>query len=74
MGENRLAMIREVKQNMLDGSIYIRKNVGRVDRAVRLALGTALVILPLLDDRPQRRKLLMAAIGGSTILEGIIRY
>lgn len=55
-------------------SLYLKKNIGPIDRAFRLTAGTAMVIIPLIYRWPPRMIALLAAIGGSTILEGITKY
>ncbi len=59
---------------MQDRSLYIRKNVGPTDQIIRIILGGALIIIPPLFQWPPWGIAVLAALGGSTILEGIIAY
>lgn len=59
---------------MLEKSLYLKKNVGPLDQAVRLTLGAALVVIPALFHWPLWAIAGLAAIGGAQILEGIIAY
>ncbi|MGI6169818.1 MAG: YgaP family membrane protein [Christensenellales bacterium] len=55
-------------------SLYLKKNIGSVDQAIRLMLGAALVIIPALFQWPTWIIALLAAFGGAQIIEGIISY
>lgn len=59
---------------MVDKSLYIKKNVGPIDQFIRLILGTALIVLPTLFQWPSWTIAVLAAIGGSQIVEGITAY
>jgi len=59
---------------ILDRSLYLEKNIGPIDRVIRLTLGVALVILPALFGWLPWAIAILAAIGGSQIIEGIIAY
>ncbi|WP_148133375.1 YgaP family membrane protein [Candidatus Formimonas warabiya] len=53
---------------------YLRRNVGYIDQIVRLVMGAALIVIPVLYKWPSWTVAILAAVGGSTILEGIIAY
>jgi len=48
--------------------------VGTVDQVIRLTLGIALVIIPVIYQSPPWVIAILAAIGGSQIIEGITAY
>ena len=54
--------------------LYLKKNVGSTDQAIRLILGALLVIIPALLRWSPWSISLLAALGGVQIIEGIIRY
>ncbi len=53
---------------------YLKKNVGPLDQAIRLTLGTALVVISAFLQWPAWAIAFLAAIGGTQIIEGIIAY
>lgn len=59
---------------MAQKSLYIEKNVGPIDQGVRIILGTSLIILPAAFKWPAWEIAVLAAIGGSSIIEGITAY
>ena len=59
---------------MAQKSLYIQKNVGPIDQGVRIILGTTLIILPTIFQWPTWTIAVLAAIGGSQIIEGINDY
>lgn len=59
---------------MVDKSLYIKKNIGPVDQVIRLTLGTALVLIPAFFQWSPWTIAVLAAVGGSQIIEGIIAY
>jgi hypothetical protein len=59
---------------MAEESLYIRKNVGSIDQAIRIMLGAILIVLPVLFRWPPWTIAALAAIGGSQIIEGITAY
>lgn len=54
--------------------LCLQKNVGPIDRVIRVMVGTALIAAPVLLNRSSWTNSILAALGGSTILEGIIGY
>ncbi len=58
----------------MERSLYLEKNIGPLDRVIRLTLGAALVIAPALFGWSPWTIAISAAIGGSQIIEGIIAY
>ncbi|MTI85142.1 MAG: DUF2892 domain-containing protein [Firmicutes bacterium] len=59
---------------MAQKSLYIQKNVGPVDQGVRIILGITLIVLPANLQWPAWTIAVLAAIGGSQIIEGITAY
>ena len=59
---------------MFDISLYLEKNVGTTDRVIRLVLGIALVTVPVIYEFSPWAIAILAAIGGTQIIEGIIAY
>lgn len=53
---------------------HIEKNVGQVDRVIRLIIGAALVVWPVVAGWPVWMVAIVAAIGGIQIHTGIVRY
>lgn len=58
----------------MDNQLCLRKNVGTVDRVIRLVLGAALIVLPALLLWAPWAVALLAAAGGALALEGLIGY
>lgn len=54
--------------------LYLKKNVGALDRIIRITLGAAMVALPAIFQLPGWSIAVLAAIGGVQIYEGIIAY
>lgn len=60
---------------IIDGkSLYLKKNIGSVDQAIRLTLGSALVVIPALFRWSPWTIALLAAFGGAQIIEGFTNY
>ena len=57
-----------------DNSTQLEKNVGRTDSVIRLVIGILLIVVPISMNLAPLWVGILAALGGSTILEGIIRY
>ncbi|ACB86373.1 YgaP-like transmembrane domain [Natranaerobius thermophilus] len=58
---------------MID-SMYIQKNVGFYDRIIRIVIGIGLIVVPVLFGFPGWLIALLAALGGSNILEGVLGF
>ncbi|HHT62767.1 MAG TPA: DUF2892 domain-containing protein [Clostridia bacterium] len=54
--------------------LYFRKNVGQVDKIIRIALGSAMVLVPALLGKSSVKHAILHGIGGATVLEGMIGY
>lgn len=59
---------------MAEKSLYIQKNVGAVDQAIRIVLGVSLIAAPVFFHWSPWTTALLAAIGGSQIVEGTMAY
>jgi len=59
---------------MIVKSLYIQRNVGPIDRVVRIMLGATLIVLPAFFQRSPWTIAVLAAIGGSQVFEGIAAY
>gem|GEM_PF-1719366 len=59
---------------MTGNSLYLKKNVGTVDRVFRLILGFLLIVLPVYLSWSPWAAVVAAAFGGSFIFEGITAY
>ncbi|MHB1420781.1 MAG: YgaP family membrane protein [Bacillota bacterium] len=59
---------------MADKTLYLKKNVGTVDKVIRMVLGAGLITLPALLGSSAWTIAILAAFGGSLILESIIAY
>lgn len=59
---------------MTEKSLYIRKNVGAVDQAIRIVLGISLITAPVFLHWSSWTTAILAAIGGSQIVEGAMAY
>jgi hypothetical protein len=58
----------------MNENLCLQKNVGTVDRIIRITIGTLLIIVPAILHSPLWVVPLLAAIGGAQILEGVISY
>ncbi|MEL7565259.1 MAG: DUF2892 domain-containing protein [Dehalobacterium sp.] len=58
----------------MQNKMYFKKNIGPVDRVARIAIGSALVLSPVILGRSSIKQAILHGVGGSTILEGIIGY
>lgn len=54
--------------------MYIQKNVGFYDRIIRIVIGIGLIVVPVLFGFPGWLIALLAALGGSNILEGVLGF
>lgn len=56
-------------------ALYIQKNVGPKDRILRVILGTAFMTFSAnTRHRPVWKNMILAALGGSQVVEGITGY
>lgn len=58
----------------MHADLSIPMNVGSLDRLIRTAAGTALVIWPIVKRSSPLTAVLSAAIGGTQIHTGIVGY
>lgn len=55
--------------------LYLKRNVGKTDQALRIAAGAAMILAPALSGgRSSIKNAIIQGIGGSTMAEGIIGY
>lgn len=59
---------------MVEESLCNHKNVGPIDRTVRIILGLSLIIVPAFYQWSPWTIAILAAFGGSQIVEGITAY
>lgn len=58
----------------MDSAVCVRRNVGSVDRVIRIVAGIALIVTPALFGWSLWTAVILAAIGGAQVLQGIIGY
>ncbi len=58
----------------MNANLCLRQNVGTIDRIIRIILGLALVTVPPVIPLAPWLIALLAAFGGTQIIEGLIRY
>lgn len=58
----------------MDEKLCLRKNVGAIDRVIRITIGSLLIVIPAVLHSSPLLIALLAAIGGVQIFEGLISY
>ncbi len=58
----------------MNKGLCLEKNIGSLDRTIRIVVGSALILYPAYAGWSPWAIAILAAIGGMWIVEGIIRY